>query len=1323
MLQSSCHKNVNKNLAIGIVDFSPQMSELNGIFTDNMIKNIDLIIWLYRKPKGPLKNTLPPPPPLVPSSKIHSDKLTYDKNKVFLLKDRMGLYFNAMSIIETNDLQLLTLTYDPANQVPFWVNEHSQVGLNQDLYTDDPKVATDENKILVPTDIMDYTQLVADGTQELRDFNTPNFKTQPLLNKLTVFPFNGGDNYYGNTLLYNFYYNPTEFLPCVDQLPPLIRDLYQYLSTKKVIVNLSEINPDLEMYDLDDHVDSLTLKRTQPPNAPVLPPTQQGQFVPPVLGQSLSSVIPTSLYIDILKKQSLQSWKWIDNGCWLDNLLFAMFAPYPYLSVFEDLIVNINLDYTFTTPDYYTKNTVITYPKDYPKNVCNSDAMTNNKVIRDLQSGLRTDIRNLRSGQFEHCINLRQLLKQCGKLISGEYSNTSFRDSVNDLYLPLLSIFGLENLVTLKKTQCAYHKGESAKITTSVDYQQYLSVDITDVEFPPPTQNAHLLHLLNHSKLLIDNIPPTEALASTLIQKTTYYTVEKAPVLPILIRRTYKKYDQKTGNKLEETVFWTPIKVPEILPIDGKLYQLTSMVIRLPNQAHFNSLVRMRPSDSEPAYWIYYRNTPNLDQSTSDNTKIFKSYEEVLDSERDHVEKGCYLIFYSELPPDQSQPSFTYDTKCSLIPTLPSPKIANQPPVIQLPDVLDDKYIMPFVYPGEHVPTNFDLKEINEFVLKKKLLKTLVPKNKDIPQLVPFKVGQMIYNKTPQQIQEEITKLEDKYDYKEALWTPELNLKTTEIAKKLLNKGTIYLNVTEFVQEQRLLTILVPMTDKIPALGQVELHQLLHGKSDFDQNKALTKLKTEYHFKDELWTSELEKSAIIVGRLLKLLSNPSLAQVLSELDLAQSTDKDVSYWKEIVTDHTNITSYGDQITKLDQSIKEAKTPKAEPKSDPETKPEVKSEVKPAKIVIALKAPNQVEQILGNKQGEKIPQKQKIALKPTTTNTEETPVIDPLPQNGKLADHADVQSAELFCQTAIECSQLFEKYQKQRKPIYQLPEGDKKTMGAHLLYDIKSKSYAVDPTGWWFSEKYDGVRAVWTSKQLLTRNGKVINAPEPFLSKLPKDMALDGELYMGRQKFNQVQSIASKLQPDLEVWGKIKYLIYDLPDTNLLFEDRIKLLNDKLKSVPQVEVVKHVRLQSLADLIEKHRELVKDAAEGSMIRKPQSEYLYGHSYYLLKFKSQLDEKGELIHVLDDDAVILGYTVSTAKTTEGCLGSFQVEWKDKAKFPKNPKFSVGTGLLKIQKCGEYQKNFPIGTVIVVNYTELIEKTQAPRFPRFKEVRAEQ
>lgn len=43
---------------------------------------------------------------------------------------------------------------------------------------------------------------------------------------------------------------------------------------------------------------------------------------------------------------------------------------------------------------------------------------------------------------------------------------------------------------------------------------------------------------------------------------------------------------------------------------------------------------------------------------------------------------------------------------------------------------------------------------------------------------------------------------------------------------------------------------------------------------------------------------------------------------------------------------------------------------------------------------------------------------------------------------------------------------------------------------------------LDPRGWWLSEKLDGVRGLWTGRQLLTRTGNRIAAPDWWLRGLP-----------------------------------------------------------------------------------------------------------------------------------------------------------------------------------------------------------------------------
>jgi DNA ligase-1 len=52
---------------------------------------------------------------------------------------------------------------------------------------------------------------------------------------------------------------------------------------------------------------------------------------------------------------------------------------------------------------------------------------------------------------------------------------------------------------------------------------------------------------------------------------------------------------------------------------------------------------------------------------------------------------------------------------------------------------------------------------------------------------------------------------------------------------------------------------------------------------------------------------------------------------------------------------------------------------------------------------------------------------------------------------------------------------------------------------------------MDPTGWWLTEKFDGMRLYWDGNQFFTRQGSMVNAPEFITKDLPKT-ALDGELW-------------------------------------------------------------------------------------------------------------------------------------------------------------------------------------------------------------------
>ncbi len=100
---------------------------------------------------------------------------------------------------------------------------------------------------------------------------------------------------------------------------------------------------------------------------------------------------------------------------------------------------------------------------------------------------------------------------------------------------------------------------------------------------------------------------------------------------------------------------------------------------------------------------------------------------------------------------------------------------------------------------------------------------------------------------------------------------------------------------------------------------------------------------------------------------------------------------------------------------------------------------------------------------------------------------------------------------------------------------------------------------VDPTGWYHSEKLDGVRAVWNKETFMSRNQKEFHSPDWFKEIMPRHHALDGELFGGRGKFQQTVGYVKKLNPIDSEWKKLKYMVFDLPEDNSPFEERYKKL--------------------------------------------------------------------------------------------------------------------------------------------------------------------
>jgi len=240
----------------------------------------------------------------------------------------------------------------------------------------------------------------------------------------------------------------------------------------------------------------------------------------------------------------------------------------------------------------------------------------------------------------------------------------------------------------------------------------------------------------------------------------------------------------------------------------------------------------------------------------------------------------------------------------------------------------------------------------------------------------------------------------------------------------------------------------------------------------------------------------------------------------------------------------------------------------------------------------------------------------------------------------------------------------------------------------------AKTYCgQDVSGWLMSEKLDGVRAIWTGSELISRAGNKFFAPKSFTAHLPSGVMLDGELYIGRGKFQTTVGIVRKHTPLESEWKDIRYCVFDAPKMQGGFKGRLEFCDRVLKGCKVAEVVRHVPCEDRSCLERFFDELCAVGAEGVMLRRPDSDYEQRRSNSLLKYKP----------FKSDEAVVLGYEGGKGRYT-GLIGALLCQWKDKV-------IKLGTGLSDIQRWMPPD----IGAHVTFKFQQLTDGG-VPRFPVF-------
>jgi DNA ligase-1 len=239
---------------------------------------------------------------------------------------------------------------------------------------------------------------------------------------------------------------------------------------------------------------------------------------------------------------------------------------------------------------------------------------------------------------------------------------------------------------------------------------------------------------------------------------------------------------------------------------------------------------------------------------------------------------------------------------------------------------------------------------------------------------------------------------------------------------------------------------------------------------------------------------------------------------------------------------------------------------------------------------------------------------------------------------------------------------------------------------------------IDPSGYLVSEKYDGVRMHWDGRDLRFRSGLPVPAPGWFVARLPAS-PLDGELWLGRGRFEELAGIVRRRTADDADWRRLRYMLFELPGGEGEFSmraERIRLLARHARW-PQLEAVEHTLITDRQALQRRLDEVLQTGGEGLMLHRSDALYQTGRSRDLLKLKP--------LH--DAEAQVIAHVAGRGRHA-GRLGALQVRTRD------GIQFLIGTGFSDAQR----ESPPPVGVRVSFTHHGFTDRG-VPRFASFLRV----
>lgn len=241
-----------------------------------------------------------------------------------------------------------------------------------------------------------------------------------------------------------------------------------------------------------------------------------------------------------------------------------------------------------------------------------------------------------------------------------------------------------------------------------------------------------------------------------------------------------------------------------------------------------------------------------------------------------------------------------------------------------------------------------------------------------------------------------------------------------------------------------------------------------------------------------------------------------------------------------------------------------------------------------------------------------------------------------------------------------------------------------------------------PAGFAVSEKLDGVRAVWDGERMRFRSGRPLVAPDWLLAALPPE-PLDGELWLGRGRFDSLSAIVRSNLADASNWQSVRYMLFDMPAQPGSFSERYARLQSLVANAaqPWLQAVEQARGSDAATLERHLRELTRAGGEGLVLHRWDAPWQPGRSQAVYKFKLQPDA----------EATVLAHLPGTGKYASG-TGALLVE------SAQGVRFAIGSGLSDAQRADPPA----VGALVTYRYRGLTPGG-VPRFATLLRVREEE